>query len=141
MLEDLWDDDGFEEPTLAPVSKHHNPEWKRVQTIPYAQPEVLFCRQFCSLSWQAQLCPLLLRLAMQEHAAVCQAKTSDIQRLKQLHHAVEEAEAELETSVEALSLLTLQAGKSKQLVATMQVPLPQVVLPGCMHDCSVCHVK
>lgn len=56
----------------------------------------------------------------------------------QLHHAVEEAEADLETSVEALSLLTLQAGKSKQLVASMQVPLPHVVnfVPSSMRDCS-----
>ena len=63
---------------------------------------------------------------MQEHIAACHAKITDIQHLKQLHHAVEEAEAELETCVEALSLLTLQAGKSKQLVASMQVLLPHV---------------
>ena len=70
---------------------------------------------------------------MQEHIAACHANisdiqhNSDIQHLKQLHHAVEEAEAELETCVEALSLLTLRAGKSKQLVASMQVLLPHVL--------------
>ena len=71
---------------------------------------------------------------MQEHIAACHAKSSDIQHLKQLHHAVKEAEAELETCVEALSLLTLRAGKSKQVVASMQVFLPHVEgLPGCIH--------
>lgn len=70
---------------------------------------------------------------MQEHIAACHAKTSDLQHLKKLHLAVKEAEAELETCVEALSLLTLRAGKSEQLVASMQVPSAQVsqALAGC----------
>ena len=41
MLEDLWDDDGFEEPTIAPASKHQKLELNRLQTVPRAQPEVL----------------------------------------------------------------------------------------------------
>lgn len=79
---------------------------------------------------------------MQEHIAACHAKTSDLQHLKELHLAVEEAEAELETCVEALSLLTLRAGKSEQLVASMQVPSAHVsqVLVA-VHCCSVRHAK
>lgn len=53
MLEDLWDDDGYDEPTFAPVSKHQRLGSNRLQTVTRAQPEVLFCSQFCSLSWLA----------------------------------------------------------------------------------------
>lgn len=44
-----------------------------------------------------------------------------IQRIKQLQHTVEQAEAELDSCSDTLSLLTLRAEKNDQLVAIMQV--------------------
>ena len=57
----------------------------------------------------------------QGKAAAPHAAETDIQHIKQLQHAVEQADAELEACLENLSLLNVRAGKGKQLVATMQV--------------------
>ena len=60
-------------------------------------------------------------MVLQAHGTASHAKTANIQRIKDLQHTVEEAEAELETCVDTLSLLTLRAEKNEQLVAIMQV--------------------
>ena len=86
MLEDLWDDNGFEEPTFAPASKHHKPEVNSVQTIHRAQPEVLFWNHFCCSSW-------LAGSAVPTVAANCDAGAHCSMSCEKLRHPASQATA------------------------------------------------
>lgn len=83
------------------------------------QPFLLFC---------SSAVHKVLSVVLQAHTAEYHAKSPDIQHLKELQQTVEQAESQLEVCVEALSLLTLRAGKSEQLMTSMQVLLIQTVV-------------
>ena len=65
--------------------------------------------------------PDVLAVVVQAHTAAHHTKGSDIQHFKELQQIVAQAESQLESCVEALSLLTLRAAKSEQLMTSMQV--------------------
>ncbi|DBA92223.1 hypothetical protein WJX77_001787 [Trebouxia sp. C0004] len=54
------------------------------------------------------------------------ARGSNIQRFKELQHCVERAEAELETCVQVLSVLTTRAEQGNQLAANMQAEMAKL---------------
>lgn len=58
---------------------------------------------------------------MQLQQTAHRARGPDIQHFKELQHGVEQAEAELESRVQALSSLSVRAEMSEQLAANMQV--------------------
>ncbi|KAL3156946.1 Cilia- and flagella-associated protein 74 [Trebouxia sp. C0009 RCD-2024] len=95
---DLWDDDVFEEP--ASTYKSHKSRLPAAQHVPHAET--------------------------QAHSAEYRAQSSDIQHFQELQQAVEQAGTQLESCVEALSLLTLRAGKSEQLMTSMQTELAKM---------------
>ena len=150
-MDNLWDDDVFEEPTLAPVSKHRKPALSTVRSTPRVHAPVYFVASpdiFCSLTSYCSLTTCLTDptvpywCILQAHISAYHATSSDIRHLKELHQTVEQAESDLESCVDALSLLTIQAGRSEQLVASMQVPTTQNGLDaflGCAHCCHEWH--
>lgn len=91
---------------------------------------------FFASFYKAELCSTRLRL--QCAPAAHHAKDSDIQHFKVLQQNVEQAESQLEFCVDALSLLTLRAGKSEQLMASMQVLTTHTFLGDCA-DCTHRH--
>lgn len=116
VVDQVWDDDKFEEPLEALKQR------KSLTSHAAAVKPAAAAQASSTISISSKLLSTVTFILLQQfqdptHAA----RGSNIQRFKELQHCVERAEAELESCVQVLSVLTTRAEQGNQLAANMQV--------------------